>query len=213
MDDARVQVLSVGLTSWLPRGWRDLAPLGFPAQIELAVLAAVFDGAARDAGIQVTARYMSARPGKKLNDLRDMAGLAPDEIAAMVGPVAAGALAPGGKRRRIEVALTLAAALADAGIASADDFRAAARDDLDGLERTVLSVKNAGKATFRRLAAQVGVDTRPDEKVVDLTRSVLGEPDLTAKEVATLLDAAAERLSARPFVLHYALWHVTSAGE
>ena len=190
----------------LPKDWRTTAPIGYPNQIELALIASSFRGAdEEDVAFQVTSRFMKARPGKRLDDLSELGMMVTAAIAAAVGEPFDTARVVGGGRLRVDLAGDIAASLAAVRIRTAADFREAALSRPIDLERTVTEVKHSGPTTFLQLATLLRADTRPGSGVADWVREQVGDPSMSRADVHRTLQEAARKAGSEPFVLHFAI--------
>ncbi len=206
MAETHVALLRKEMSSALPTDWRDSAPDGYPQQIELALVAAVFRGADEpDVAFQVTARYMQARPGKRLDDLSEMGRMTTGAIGEAVGPPFDAALAIGSKRLRVDIAGDLAASLSAFGVKSAQDFLAASRERGLALEKTCTDVSHSGPSTYLQLATLLRAEVRPAGEVASWVREAVREPEMSRSAVRTLLRETAAKSSIEPFMLHYAI--------
>ena len=200
----------------LPRGWRDAAPWGFPAQAELGLIGGVF--AAQVPGRVVdslASRYMVARPGRMLDNLGDLAQIPADDLARFLGDEWGSSTVLGVPRRRVEVILEAAGLLADQGVTSAAGFREAAADASRGVERTLMSVRGIGPVTADSIAVHMQADLRPDTRLVAFIADSIGEDAIAlgADGASGALTEAARRMSVQRRVLQHALWALMTAGD
>jgi len=206
MAESHVAFLREEMSSALPIDWRDSAPDGYPRQIELALISAVFRGADEpDVAFQVTARYMRARPGSRLDDLSEMGSMTTGAIGEAVGPPFDVAVAIGTKSLRVGVARDLAASLAAFGVKTAENFLAASRERGLALEKTCTDVSHSGPSTYLQLATLLRAEVRPAGEVASWVREAVREPEMSRSAVRTLLRETAARASVEPFMLHYAI--------
>lgn len=215
IDDWGV-ALQRAVSTELPRGWRDAAPWGFPAQAELALIGGVFAAQVQGRVVDsLASRYMVARPGRMLDNLADLAAIAPDDLAAYLGDEWGGSTVLGVPRRRVEVILEAAGLLAEQGITSAARFREAATDASRAVESVLMSVRGIGPVTADSIAVHMQADLRPDTRMVAFIADSVGE-DAIALGVDGASDAlteAARRMSVQRRVLQHALWTIITAND
>lgn len=208
--------LQRAVTTQLPRGWRDAAPWGFPAQAELGLIGGVFAAQVQARVVDsLASRYMVARPGRMLDNLADLAAIGADDLAGFLGDEWGASTVLGVPRRRVEVILEAARRLADHDIVTAARFREAALDPAHEVDQILVAVRGIGPVTADSIAVHMQADLRPDTRLVAFIADQI-EVDAIELGVGGAVDAlteAARRMSVQRRVLQHALWRIVTAED
>ena len=177
-------------------------PGGWPDEIEAALIDAVFSVRARygsrerKTGVYGAVLRWRAHRGQRADDLGFLARTSEELLRGITnnGKI--------GRRRKAEVVIDAARALADADVIHAGDFGAhqvAAR-------AAYLSVKGCGPVTWSYFRMLLGFDdVKPDTWVMRFIQDELPNVS-TPAEASTLVTAVAARLGVQARQLDHAIW-------
>lgn len=212
--DAPIELLIQQINKDFPRGL-PTRPLGWPQDIELALIDAIFSARAKygqpesegqsATGVQaVVHRWKQHRSSDTAkphvaNDLTVLAAESEESLLRVLGNKSQLS-----GRTKAQVVIDAANALVQANVTSADDLT----DPALGAARTAfLSVRGCGDTLWRYFLMQSGHgDVKPDRWLLHYVRSAVGDDKLAQDAVVRSVHTAAERLNVEVSALDHAIW-------
>ena len=181
----------------------DSWPGGYPDDVELALLDAIFSVRARygdrkkKTGVFGAVHRWSEYRGGSADDLRVLAAADLAELTVITNrSVLSG-------RPKAQVAIDAAVSLVAAGITTAD----AMRGDAAAAKRAYLSVRGCGPVTWAYVQMLVGIDdVKADVWVVRFVAQALGRDRVESATASTLVKAVAHGIGVQERQLDHAIW-------
>ncbi len=186
----------------LPQEWAEW-PGGWPGEIEVALLDAVFSIRAHYSGVlHVVERWRAHRGVPVLDDLDQLArhGSSPDALQAVVGN---SQRVPDGQLTKAEAVSLAAERLLEAGVVSSGDLDI--RNDTQ--RRAYTSVTGLGEVTWAYLGMLLGEPgVKADTMIRRFVAHALDLPDVPAERARSLVQDVAGELGVSPTQLDHAIW-------
>lgn len=201
-DAADVPVLVDAVREIAGPSWAD-APVGWPGEIEAALIDAVMSIRATYGGPQTgvraaVARWREHRGDDPLDDLSRLAEADPETVAAVLRNRQRLA----GNRLKAAGIVEAASRLAALGVRGADDLRARSTPHREA----VTGVVGLGALTWGYLTLLLDVAAEPaDPRVTAFVGDALGRP-VTPADAQGLLRAAASEIGTAPVAVTHAVW-------
>lgn len=185
----------------LPTDW-EAWPGGWPGEIEVALLDAVFSIRARYSGVRrVIDRWREHRGPGPLDALQELAAYVerPDDLVEVLG---SRQRVPGGSATKAAAVANAARRLVDGGVVSSRAFDPRDPDQ----RRAYVGVAGLGDVTWTYLGMLLGT---PGVKADTMIRRFVSRSqgrDVGADEARRLVGGAADRLGCDPIALDHAVW-------